>query len=100
MHDLVIKGARVIDGLGNPEQDVSVAVRDGRIVEIGEITESAAETVDADGRVLSPGVIDTHTHYDAQLTWDSTASPSPSLGVTTVVMGNCGFGGVSEVVEI
>ena len=92
MHDLVIKGARVIDGLGNPEQQVSVAVRDGKIVEIGEITESAAETVDADGRVLSPGVIDTHTHYDAQLTWDSTASPSPSLGVTTVVMGNCGFG--------
>jgi N-acyl-D-aspartate/D-glutamate deacylase len=92
MHDLVIKGARVIDGLGNPEQQVSVAVRDGRIAEIGEITESAAETVDAEGRVLTPGVIDTHTHYDAQMTWDSTASPSPSLGVTTVVMGNCGFG--------
>jgi N-acyl-D-amino-acid deacylase len=92
MHDLVIKGARMIDGLGNPEQQVSVAVRDGRIVEIGNITESAAETVDADGRVLSPGVIDSHTHYDAQLTWDSTASPSPSLGVTTVVIGNCGFG--------
>ncbi len=92
MHDLVIKGARMIDGLGNPEQQVSVAVRDGRIVEIGDITESAAETVDADGRVLSPGVIDSHTHYDAQLTWDSTASPSPSLGVTTVVIGNCGFG--------
>ena len=52
MHDLVIKGARMIDGLGNPEQQVSVAVRDGRIVEIGNITESAAETVDADGRVL------------------------------------------------
>ena len=92
MHDLVIKGARVIDGLGNLEQRVSVAVRGGKIVEIGDISESAAETVEADGRVLSPGVIDTHTHYDAQMTWDSTASPSPSLGVTTVVMGNCGFG--------
>lgn len=92
MHDLVIKGARVIDGLGNPERDVAVAVQGGRIVEIGDISESAAETVDADGLVLSPGVIDTHTHYDAQMTWDSTASPSPSLGVTTVVMGNCGFG--------
>jgi N-acyl-D-amino-acid deacylase len=92
MHDLVIKGARVIDGLGNPEQQVSIAVRDGRIVEIGDISESAVETIDADGKVLSPGVIDTHTHYDAQLTWDSTASPSPSLGVTSVVMGNCGFG--------
>ncbi len=92
MHDLVIKGARVVDGLGNPEQPVCVAVRDGRIAEIGKITESAARTVDADGLVLAPGVIDTHTHYDAQMTWDSTASPSPSLGVTTVVMGNCGFG--------
>ena len=92
MHDLVIKGARVIDGLGNPEQSVSVAVRDGRIVEVDSVVGSAAESIDADGLVLSPGIIDTHTHYDAQLTWDATASPSPALGVTTVVIGNCGFG--------
>ena len=92
MHDVVIKGARVVDGLGNPEQAVSVAVRDGRVVEIGNVIGSATETIDADGLVLAPGVIDTHTHYDAQLTWDSTASPSPALGVTTVIMGNCGFG--------
>lgn len=92
MHDLVIKGARVIDGLGNLEQDGAVAVRDGRIVEVGEISETGAVTVDAGGLVLTPGVIDTHTHYDAQLTWDSTASPSPALGVTSVVIGNCGFG--------
>ncbi|MCB1739960.1 MAG: amidohydrolase family protein [Gammaproteobacteria bacterium] len=91
MHDLVIKGARIIDGLGNPEILGDVGVRDGRIAELGKLTQSGAETVEADGRVLCPGVIDTHTHYDAQLTWDSTASPSPALGVTTVVMGNCGF---------
>jgi N-acyl-D-amino-acid deacylase len=91
MHDLVIKGARIIDGLGNPAFDGDIGVKDGHIAELGKVTESGAKTVEADGRVLSPGVVDTHTHYDAQLTWDSTASPSPSLGVTTVVMGNCGF---------
>ena len=92
MHDLVIRGARVFDGLGNREQQQAIGIRDGRIVECGDITESGAVTVDADGLVLCPGIVDTHTHYDAQLTWDSTASPSPALGVTTIVMGNCGFG--------
>lgn len=91
MHDVVFKGARIIDGLGNPEMSGEVAVKDGRVVEIGSSVGSAETVVDADGAVLAPGIVDTHTHYDAQLTWDSTASPSPSLGVTTVVMGNCGF---------
>lgn len=91
MHDVVFKGARIIDGLGNPEMSGEVAVKDGRVVEIGSSVGSAKTVVDADGAVLAPGIVDTHTHYDAQLTWDSTASPSPSLGVTTVVMGNCGF---------
>ena len=91
MHDLVIRGAMVADGVGNPLIRADVAVKGERIVEVGDVTESARETVDADGLVLAPGIVDVHTHYDAQLTWDSQATPSPSLGVTTVVMGNCGF---------
>ena len=92
MFDLLIKNARVADGLGNPLVTADLAVRDGRVAAIGRDLGQASETVNADGRVLAPGVIDVHTHYDAQLTWDSTASPSPALGVTTVVIGNCGFG--------
>ncbi len=91
MHDLVIRGAMMADGVGNPLIRADVAVSDERIVEVGDVTESAQATVDADGLVLAPGIVDVHTHYDAQLTWDSQATPSPSLGVTTVVMGNCGF---------
>ena len=91
MHDLVIRGAMVADGVGNPLIRADVAVKGERIAEVGDVTESARETVDADGLVLAPGIVDVHTHYDAQLTWDSQATPSPSLGVTTVVMGNCGF---------
>ena len=92
MFDLIIRNADVADGLGNPLRRVDVAVKDGRVVAIDRDLGQARETIDAKGLVLAPGVIDVHTHYDAQLTWDSTASPSPSLGVTTVVIGNCGFG--------
>ncbi|ANK80852.1 MAG: hypothetical protein TEF_08630 [Rhizobiales bacterium NRL2] len=91
MLDLVIKNARVLDGTGAAEQLADVGVKDGRVTEIGRLSDAAAETVDADGLVLAPGIVDIHTHYDAQVTWDQTLSPSPSLGVTTVVMGNCGF---------
>ncbi|MBI3517094.1 MAG: amidohydrolase family protein [Proteobacteria bacterium] len=92
MHDLVIRGATMIDGLGNAPRRADVAVKDGRIAAIGEVGRDATETVDAGGLTLSPGIVDLHTHYDAQATWDPTMSPSPSLGVTTTVMGNCGFG--------
>ena len=92
MNDLVIRGANVVDGLGNPAQRADVAVKDGRIVAIGTAKMDAAKTIDANGLTLAPGIIDLHTHYDAQVTWDQTCSPSPSLGVTTCVMGNCGFG--------
>src|SRR5438105_8967225 len=92
MYDLVIGGGTVVDGLGHDPISTDVAVKDGRIAKIGAIPADAAEVVDAGGLALMPGIIDLHTHYDAQVTWDPTLSPSPSLGVTTAVMGNCGFG--------
>jgi N-acyl-D-aspartate/D-glutamate deacylase len=92
MADLVIRGATIVDGLGHEPRRADLAVRDGKIAAIGEIKDKGAETIDADGLTLAPGIVDVHTHYDAQVTWDSTLSPSPSLGVTTAVMGNCGFG--------
>ncbi|HZO00114.1 MAG TPA: amidohydrolase family protein [Burkholderiales bacterium] len=91
MFDLVIRDALLLDGLGSPPRRGGVAVKDGRIVEIGRILGSSKETVDGDGLALMPGIIDNHTHYDAQLTWDPWASPSPALGVTTAIIGNCGF---------
>jgi N-acyl-D-amino-acid deacylase len=92
MYDLVIRGATVVDGLGHDPVRADVAVKDGRIAALGAVGGDAAQTVDAGGLALMPGIIDLHTHYDAQVTWDPTLSPSPSLGVTSVVMGNCGFG--------
>src|ERR1700741_84288 len=91
MHDLVIRGATVYDGLGSSFTG-AVAVRDGRIAETGNVGGAGKSTVDASGLSLMPGIVDVHTHYDAQVTWDPTLSPSPALGVTTAVMGNCGFG--------
>jgi N-acyl-D-amino-acid deacylase len=91
--DLVIRGAAVYDGSGSPfTKSSSVGLRDGKIVSVGEVEEPARETIEAAGLALMPGIVDLHTHYDAQVTWDRTLSPSPSLGVTTAVMGNCGFG--------
>ena len=92
MYDLVIRGATVVDGLGREPRRADVAVENGRIAAIGEVGRTAERVVDAGGLTLMPGIIDIHTHYDAQVTWDPTLSPSPSLGVTTAVMGNCGFG--------
>lgn len=92
MYDLLIKNARIYDGTGASPVAGDLAVKDGRIAALGEnLQQEAAETVDAGGLALMPGIIDGHTHLDAQLTWDPYASPSPSLGVTTVVIGNCGF---------
>ena len=91
MHDLVIDNASVIDGLGGPARPGGVAVADGRIVAVGPDLGPARERVDAGGLTLAPGIVDLHTHYDAQLTWDPAATPSVALGVTTVVIGNCGF---------
>jgi N-acyl-D-amino-acid deacylase len=91
MFDLVIRDAMLLDGVGSPPKRGGVAVKDGKICEIGRILGSSKEIITADGLALMPGIIDNHTHYDAQLTWDPWASPSPALGVTTAIIGNCGF---------
>ncbi|MEE8518388.1 MAG: amidohydrolase family protein [Dehalococcoidia bacterium] len=89
MYDLLIKGGRVVDGSGMPSYHADVAVKDGKIVEIGQLTGQAAETIDAAGRVVAPGFIDNHCHFDAQVTWDPLCTFSPNHGVTTVIFGNC-----------
>ena len=91
MQDLIIKNAMVYDGTGAAPRPEQVAVKDGMIAAVGADCGPAREVIDAGGLALMPGIIDNHTHYDAQITWDPLASPSPALGVTTVVMGNCGF---------
>jgi len=90
--DLVIRGGTVFDGTGGAPFVADVAIRDGRIVAVGAVAERGREEIDASGKLVTPGFIDVHTHYDGQLIWAERMSPSSSHGVTTVVTGNCGVG--------
>jgi N-acyl-D-aspartate/D-glutamate deacylase len=93
MLDLKIIGGTLVDGTGAPSRLADVGVRDGRIVEIGDLRgAAAAETLDAEGALVTPGFVELHTHYDGQVSWDADLAPSSQHGVTTVVMGSCGVG--------
>ena len=91
MYDLILKGGRIYDGSGLPSFNGDVAIRDGKIAAIGRINEAAERVLDAGALAVAPGIIDFHTHFDAQLWWDPLASSSNEHGVTTVVTGNCGL---------
>ncbi len=91
MHDLLIRNATLYDGLGSSPVVGDLAVKGDLIEALGRDLGDARKTLDAKGLALMPGIIDNHTHYDAQITWDPCVSPSPALGVTTTIIGNCGF---------
>jgi N-acyl-D-amino-acid deacylase len=93
MYDLIIRNGTIVDGTGADARRGDVAVKDGKVVAVGaDLEGEAAETVDADGKLVTPGFVDIHTHYDGQATWDDVLDPSAGHGVTTVVAGNCGVG--------
>ena len=92
MYDLIIKNGTVYDGTGKKPFFADVAIKGNKIVAIGELEESSKEVIDAKGKIVAPGFVDIHTHYDGQVTWDPYLRPSTYHGVTTVVMGNCGVG--------
>jgi N-acyl-D-aspartate/D-glutamate deacylase len=110
MYDLKITGGTIVDGTGAERFVGDVAVKDGRIVAVkrgGGLEGEAAETIDASGRIVAPGFVDIHTHYDGQVTWDDALEPSSGHGVTTLVSGNCGVGfapvhpgGETELIEL
>ena len=90
--DTLIKGGTVIDGTGSEAYTADIAITKGAITDIGRITQRATRVIDADGAIVTPGLVDMHTHYDGQATWSNRMSPSSHFGVTTVIAGNCGVG--------
>ena len=92
MHDIVIRGGLIYDGLGGMPYEADLAIDSGTITAIGKIAASGKEEIDARGQIVTPGFVDVHTHYDGQVTWDPYLQPSTFHGVTTAVMGNCGVG--------
>ena len=91
-YDLVIRNGKIVDGTGSAPFNGDVAINQGRIAALGEVSGSGAKEIDASDRIVTPGFVDVHTHYDGQSIWGEELSPSSSHGVTTVVMGNCGVG--------
>ena len=92
MHDLILEGGTLIDGSGAPPREADVAVDGDRIAAVGRDLGDARERIDARGKLVTPGWVDIHTHYDGQATWDPMLTPTCWHGVTTLVMGNCGVG--------
>jgi N-acyl-D-amino-acid deacylase len=92
MHDLVIRGGTIVDGSGNPKFTGDIAINGSLISQVGKVDGTGREEIDATGKIVAPGFVDIHTHYDGQATWDREMAPSSWHGVTTVVMGNCGVG--------
>lgn len=92
-YDVIIKGGTLIDGTNTPRKITDIAIRDGKIARIGGLgSATATRIVNAAGRIVAPGVIDVHTHYDAAIFWDPYCTPSGYHGMTTAVVSNCGFG--------
>ncbi len=91
-HDLVVRGGFVVDGSGEPGREADIAIDAGKVTKVGTVSEAGVEEIDARGKLVAPGFVDIHTHYDGQVTWGSALSPSSNHGVTTAIMGNCGVG--------
>src|SRR3978361_1103562 len=89
---LVIRGGTVADGFGGEVFEADISISDGRITEVGKVAAKGAEEIDARGKLVTPGFVDLHTHYDGQVTWANDISPSSQNGVSTAIMGNCGVG--------
>ncbi len=91
-YDLVIRNGNVVDGSGAEPFEADIAVKDGKIARVGNVTGRGTEEIDAKGKIVTPGFVDLHTHYDGQAVWDAHLAPSAWHGVTSVVVGNCGVG--------
>src|SRR5437868_906280 len=91
-YDLVVRGGSLADGTGTGTREADVAIKDGKIASVGQVSGTGFEEIDAKGLLVTPGFVDIHTHYDGQATWDAQLAPSSWHGATTIVMGNCGVG--------